>query len=142
MIAFNSKHLFGLFQRPLPWKGLPSAARRGWLSLLAAEPPPPCLPHRGRGTAPAVDRVLSLIVDLRRFLFHLYRLLETIPLALFHTARTLSAPSGHLPLEGKADDTRLAAAHKAFRQRPIYMRRSRHHISLPRMGKGDRASGG
>ena len=48
------------------------------------------LPHRGRGTAPAVDRVLSYNVDLRRFLFHLYRLLETISLALFHTARTLS----------------------------------------------------
>ena len=43
---------------PFPWKELPSAARRGWLSLLAAKPPPLCLPHRGRGTAPAVDRVL------------------------------------------------------------------------------------
>ena len=37
------------------------------------------LPHRGRGTAPAVDRVLSYIVDLRR----------SFPL-VFHTARTLS----------------------------------------------------
>ena len=38
-----------------------------------------CLPHRGRGTAPAVDRVLSYIVDLRR-----------ISPLIFHTARTLS----------------------------------------------------
>ncbi len=38
-----------------------------------------CLPHWGRRTASAVDRVLSYIVDLRR----------SLP-ALFHTARTLS----------------------------------------------------
>ena len=37
------------------------------------------LPHWGRGTAPAVDRVLSLIVDLR-----------CISPLIFHTARTLS----------------------------------------------------
>ena len=35
----------------------------------------------------------------------------------FHTARALSAPSGHLPLEGKADDTRISSSK---------MRRSRH----------------
>ena len=39
-----------------------------------------------------------------------YRLLETILLALFYTARTLSAPSGHLPLEGKAIPARGEAA--------------------------------
>ena len=38
-----------------------------------------CLPHWGRGTAPAVNRVLSYIVDLRR-----------ISPLIFHTARTLS----------------------------------------------------
>ena len=37
------------------------------------------LPHWGRGTAPAVDRVLSLIVDLR-----------CISSSVFHAARTLS----------------------------------------------------
>ncbi len=46
------------------------------------------------------------------------RLLETLFPALFHTASTLSAPSGHLPLEGKADDTRIPSSN---------MRRSRHH---------------
>ena len=60
------------------------------------------LPHWGRGTASAVDRVLSYIVDLRCFLFLLNRPRETISPALFHTAPALSAPSGHLPLEGKA----------------------------------------
>ena len=62
---------------PFPWKGLPSAARRGWIPFGAVKPPPLCLPigkgvvsrkavssfrslpHWGRGTAPAVDRVLS-----------------------------------------------------------------------------------
>ena len=29
---------------PFPWKGLPSAARRGWLPFWAAKPPPLCLP--------------------------------------------------------------------------------------------------
>ena len=48
------------------------------------------LPHWGRGTASAVDRVLSQTAYLRRFLFHLYHLLETIFFALFHPARTLS----------------------------------------------------
>ena len=33
---------------PFPWKGLPSAARRGWLSLLAAKPPPLCLSLEGK----------------------------------------------------------------------------------------------
>ena len=40
---------------------------------------PISLPHGGRGTASAVDRVLSYIVDLRR-----------ISPLIFHTARTLS----------------------------------------------------
>ena len=38
----------------------------------------------------AVDRVLSQTAYLRRFLFPLYHLLETIFFALFHTASTLS----------------------------------------------------
>ena len=48
---------------------------------------------------------------------------RTSPLSssVFHTASALSAPAGHLPLEGKADDTRIAAAHKAFGHRPIYI---------------------
>ena len=32
---------------------------------------------------------------------------ETLLPALFHIAGALSAPSGHLPLEGKADDTEI-----------------------------------
>ena len=40
------------------------------------------------------------------------RRLETLLPVLFHTASALSAPSGHLPLEGKADDTRKPAIKK------------------------------
>ena len=45
--------------------------------------------------------------------------------SVFHATCALSAPAGHLPLEGKA----------AIRGYPLLKRRrSRHHISLPRMG--------
>ena len=49
------------------------------------------------------------------------RLLETQFPTLFHTAGALSAPPGHLPLEGKADDTSIAAVHKTFGHRLIYI---------------------
>ena len=48
------------------------------------------LPHWGRGTAPAVLG------------YFLNGALEMIFPALFHPASALSAPTGHLPLEGKA----------------------------------------
>ena len=50
------------------------------------------------------------------------RLLETLLPTLFYIASALSTPSGHLPLEGKADDTRIPSSK---------IRRSRHlHSSL------------
>ena len=82
---------------PFPWKGLLSAARRGWLPFLRRSPLLFAFPTRGRrcveksgipvsqpsplgkGDRAAVDRVLSYIVDLRR-----------ISPLIFHTARTLS----------------------------------------------------
>ena len=45
---------------------------------------------------------------------------------LFHTAGALSAPSGHLPLEGKAVDTRETCHRKPSGIAHIYSRRSRH----------------
>ena len=47
--------------------------------------------------------------------------LETLFPALFHTSCALSAPSGHLPLEGKANDTGIPSSK---------MRRSRHRNPL------------
>lgn len=50
--------------------------------------------------------------------------------SVVHTASALSAPMGHLPLEGKAYDTGETCYHEAFGHRPIYtLRRSRHHHS-------------
>ena len=39
--------------------------------------------------------------------------------SLFHTASALSAPSGHLPLEGKAGDTRKTCDQQTFGHRPV-----------------------
>ena len=61
-------------------------------SFFAAKPPPLCLPHWGRGTAPAVDRVLSYIVDLRRISSLFFMPLVPYP------ARS----ARHLPHAGKA----------------------------------------
>ena len=84
-------------REPLPLEGAAERSEAGLASFFAAKPPPLCLPkgkgvvsrkaassfrslpHWGRGTASAVDRVLSYIVDLRRI----------FPL-IFHTASTLS----------------------------------------------------
>ena len=74
-------------REPLPLEGAAERSEAGLASFFAAKPPPLCLPHWGRSGA----RVLSYIAYLRRS-----------PLALFHTASTLSAPSGHLPHAGKA----------------------------------------
>ena len=45
------------------------------------------------------------------------RLLETYFPALFHTASALSAPSGHLPLEGKAIYIKWRSHHHKFESR-------------------------
>ena len=59
---------------------------------------------------------------------------RAVPLSssVFHTACTLSAPTGHLPLEGKADDTRETCDQETFGHRHylysaallIFMRRT------------------
>ena len=53
--------------------------------------------------------------------------LETHFPTLFHAACALSAPSGHLPLEGKADDTREPAIKSPSGIASIYTSR-RFHI--------------
>ena len=68
-------------------------------------------PSRGRGA-----KSLSLAVRDSRF-SHMCR---AVPLfsSVFHTACALSAPAGHLPLEGKADGTGIASSKKAAKPPP------------------------
>ena len=64
---------------PFPWKGLPSAARRGWLPFWGGEAASSLPSPSGKGDRVAVNGVPSYIVDLRR-----------ISPLVFHAARTLS----------------------------------------------------
>ena len=66
-------------REPLPLEGAAERSEAGLASFFAAKPPSLSLPQWGRGTASAVDRVLSLMAHLRRS-----------PPPLFHTASTLS----------------------------------------------------
>ena len=50
----------------------------------------------------------------RRLAAVISRLLETHFLTLFHAASALSAPSGHLPLEGKAIHIKRRGRHHHF----------------------------
>ena len=60
--------------------------------LFAAKPPPLCLPHWGRGTASAVDRMLSLTAYLRR----------SFPLSFIPLEPYPARFARHLPHAGKA----------------------------------------
>ena len=53
------------------------------------------LPRMGKGDRVSGARVLSLAAQMRRAFSYYYP-------SIFHTIVTLSAPAGHLPLEGKA----------------------------------------
>ena len=53
-------------REPLPLEGAAERSEAGLASFFAAKPPSLSLPQWGRGTASAVDRVLSLMAHLRR----------------------------------------------------------------------------
>ena len=90
------------------------------------------LPHWGRGTAPAVDRVLSYIVDLRRI-----SSLSFIPLVPY-PARS----ARHLPHAGKALSVVILFPHMRVFALTIREKRHPRIVSLPHAGKSDRANGG
>ena len=79
-------------REPLPLEGAAERSEAGLASFFAAKPLPLCLPHWERGTAPAVDRVLSQTACLRRS-----SSLSFIPLVPY-PARS----ARHLPHAGKA----------------------------------------
>ena len=70
--------------------------------------------------------IKSLSFAVRVSRFHTYAAHFSAFPTLFHTAGALSAPSGHLPLEGKAVDTRENCHLKPSGIAHIYSRRSRH----------------
>ena len=80
-------------------------------------------------------RIKSLSFAVRDSRFpHMCR---AVPLSssVFHTACALSAPAGHLPLEGKADDTRIPSSKKAAKPPPSFLIRAK----LSFRGKGQHA---
>ena len=104
----------------------PSPRGEGCVSGIAVSPYR-CLPHWGRGTASAVDRVLSYIVDLRRI-----PSLSFIPLVPY-PARS----ARHLPLEGKALSVVILFLH-IYPVFALTMREKRYPriVSLPHWGRG------
>ena len=72
-----------------------------------------CLPHWGRGTAPAVDRVLSYIVDLRRSFPLFFIPLSPSNLRPFGAPPSIGRrerPREPLPLEGAAERSEAGLA--------------------------------
>ena len=53
---------------------------------------------------------------------HMYHVSLRFPHLSFIPPVPYPPPAGHLPLEGKADDTRETCCQKAFGHRPIYIR--------------------
>ena len=93
------------------------------------------LPHWGRGTASAVDRVLSYIVDLRR-----------ISPLIFHTARTLSGSLRSPPSpRGEGCDTEIPLSPsnlRPFGAPPSIGRRECPREPLPLEGAAERSEAG
>ena len=94
------------------------------------------LPHSGKPTPPRFAR-LPLPEEGARMIFK-EALIQSLPFAIrdsrphicravplsssvFHTMSALSAPAGHLPLEGKADDTRIPSSKKAAKPPPSFL---------------------
>ena len=79
-------------REPLPLEGAAERSEAGLASFFAAKPPSLSLLPLGRGTASAVDRVLSLMAHLRR----------SPPLSFIPLVPYPARSARHLPLEGKA----------------------------------------
>ena len=77
-------------------------------------------PSRGRGANDFSGNTDSIVVFRGHGLALPPHMLRTSPLSssVFHTACALSAPAGHLPLEGKAGDTRIPSSKKATKPPP------------------------
>ena len=100
-----------------------------------------CLPHWGRGTAPAVDRVLSYIVDLRRSFPLFFIPLSPSNLHPFGASPSIGrreCPREPLPLEGAAERSEAGLASFLAAKPPpsflIQTNLSPQSMSAPPMG--------
>ena len=118
-----------LFSPSFLWKEVPRRGG-GW-------PRETVLPHSGKPTPPRFAR-LPLPEEWARMIFketliqslsfavtdsRFPHICRAIPLSssVFHTACALSAPSGHLPLEGKAAIRGIASSKKAAKPPPSFL---------------------
>ena len=124
--SFHRKEGGRVHASPFPRKGLLSAARRGWLHFGAAKPPPLCLPHWGKGTASAVDRVLSQTAHLRR----------SFPLFFMPLVPYPARSARHLPLEGKAVSVVILFLHVSCIRFDDTRKAVFSYRSLPHWGRG------
>ena len=110
-----------------PSLGRGCRAQRGGVGFLfwAAKPPPLCLPHWGRGTAPAVDRVLSQTAYLRRSFPLFFIPLEPYP-ARF---------ARHLPHAGKALSVVILFPHMPVFVLTMREKRYSRFAAFPMQGK-------
>ena len=121
-------------REPLPLEGAAERSEAGLASFFAAKPPPLCLPHRGRGTASAVDRVFSQTAHLRR----------SFPLFFIPLVPYPARFARHLPHAGKA----LSVGDTAFPIQPPPLRGTSFHrkegmtTRAPSLGRGCRAQRG
>ena len=122
-------------REPLPLEGTAERSEAGLASFFAAKPPPLCLPHWERGTAPAVDRVLSQTAYLRRS-----------PPLVFHAARTLSGSLRSPPSprgEGFVSGIALSPSNlRPFGAPPSIGRREHPREPLPLEGAAERSEAG
>ena len=87
----------------LPLEGAAERSEAGLASFFGGEAASSLPSPLGKGDRAAVDRVLSQTAYLRRFLFHLYHLLETIvPLFFIPLVPYPARSARHLPHAGKA----------------------------------------
>ena len=128
LVFHTARTLSGSLRSP------PSPRGEGFVSGIAVFPYR-SLPHWGRGTAPAVDRVLSYIVDLRR-----------ISPLVFHTARTLSGSLRSPPSprgEGFVSGIPLSPSNlRPFGAPPSIGRRECPREPLPLEGAAERSEAG
>ena len=112
-------------REPLPLEGAAERSEAGLASFLGGEAPSSLPPLWGKGTASAVDRVLSQTAHLRRSFPLFFMPLEPYP------ARS----ARHLPLEGKALSVVILFLHVSCIRFDDARKAASSYRSLPHWGR-------